>query len=145
VTGGDHQRDGDGRGEASGRAREARTGGEQERSTAETVVAAFSVVFTLVLLGFVAWHAWTVPAAENPQARVTATSPHPGGGVEATVELRNDQDVGVVSATVEVSCGSPPPEVTFTNVPAGGRTTATVVCPLGTANPTASVQSWQEP
>lgn len=137
--------DGDGgygRRDGSGQAERQR---EQEPSTAETAVAAASVAFTLALLGFVAWHAWTVPAAENPQTSVVATSQMPDGSVEATVELVNDQDVGVVSATVAVDCGSPPPEVTFTNVPAGGRMTAKVVCPPGTANPTASVRTWQEP
>lgn len=118
---------------------------DREPSTVEKAVSVFSVAFTLALLGFVAWQAWTVPPAENPQARIVATAELPDGSVETTVELVNDQDVGVVSATVELSCGSPPVTVSFTNVPAGGRAEAHAVCPPGTGNVTASVRTWMEP
>lgn len=142
ASGGDDR--GDGQGDRGGGGQR-QQGRGQGQSTVERAVAAASVVLTLALLGFVAWQAWTVPAAENPNARVVDTTTLPNGTHEVTVELANDQDVGVTSATVEVSCGSPPPAVTFSHVPAGGRATAHVVCPPNASDPTASVVTWQEP
>lgn len=139
-------RQGDGDGGQQDHGRRNQSGqGQQGQSTVERAVSVASVAVTLALLGFVAWQAWTVPAAENPEARVVDTATLPNGGVEVTVEFVNDQDVGVVSATVELSCGSPPAEVTFEHVPAGGRATAHVVCPPGSSDPAATVRTWQEP
>lgn len=141
MSGASGEDGGDGR-DSGGQGRQDHSQGQ---STAERAVAVLSVVVTLALLGFVAWQAWTVPPAENPTARVLDTRTLPDGSVEVTVEFVNDQDVGVTSATVEVDCDSPPPQVTFSNVPAGGRSTARVMCPPNATDPNASVVTWQEP
>ena len=52
-------------------------------------------------------------------------------------------DRGLASATVEVDCERPPPDLTFENVPADGRERGTLVCPAGTTDPNASVSSWE--
>lgn len=84
--------------------------------------------------------------AERAAAAVgVVTATLPDDRVVVTVELVNDQDVGVTSATVEVGCGSRPPEVTFEHVTAGGRATARAVCPPGSSDPNATIRTWQEP
>lgn len=109
--------------------------------TAETVVMAVSVAFTLALFGFALWHALVGPGAVAPTVSVVDSQPAPGG-VQYTVVLSNRGDLGLVTATVEADCTDPPVEVVFENVPADGRRTGTVVCPPGTVDPAVSVTSW---
>jgi hypothetical protein len=73
---------------------------------------------------------------------VVGTEPLPNGSVAVTVELRNPMDVGLVTATVESDCTSPPAEVQFSYVPASTRRTGTLVCPAGTTDPSVSMANW---
>lgn len=119
--------------------------GNGEGSTwAERFLMVMSVIFTVALLSFVLWQALTTTATPIPTASVTATETLPGGDVQVSVVFRNPQSVGLVMATVEVDCDTPPPELTFEHVPADGRRTGTVICPPGTTNPTATVSTWTE-
>ena len=117
-------------------------GGSDEVSTAEKVVMAASVAFTLALFGVAVWYALTGPGAVAPAVDVVGSQPAGNGGVAYDVELRNPGDVGLVSATVEAGCTEPPSEVVFENVPADGRRTGTVVCPAGTTDPAVTVSTW---
>lgn len=107
----------------------------------EKVVMVASVLFTLSLFGFAIWHSLTGASAAAPAVGVTE-SEATVDGVQYTVELRNEGDVGLVSATVVVRCTDPPTTFTFANVPAGGHREGTVVCPAGTSDPTVSVVTW---
>lgn len=121
-------------------------GGEGDVETiplAEKVAMAASVLFTLSLFGFALWHSFTGAGTAAPTVGVAGSEETPTG-VRYTVELRNPGDVGFVSVTVRAGCTDPPTEVTFENVPAGGRRRATVVCPPGTSDPAVSVLTWME-
>lgn len=118
------------------------TGGENEDVPLfEKAVMVVSVLFTLSLFGFAIWQSLTGASAVVPTADLTG-SEETSDGVQYTVELRNEGDIGLVSATVEVGCTDPPTTLTFENVPAGGRRVGTVVCPPGTSDPTVSVVTW---
>lgn len=119
-------------------------GGDPEAATVplvEKVVMVASVLFTLSLFGFAIWQSLTGASAAAPAVGVTG-SEVTTDGVQYTVELRNEGDVGLVSATVVVRCTDPPTTFTFANVPASGHREGTVVCPPGTADPTVSVVTW---
>lgn len=103
-----------------------------------------SAGFTLLLFTYLLWQAVTTGGAADPMATVIGTEPLPSGDVKVNVALRNAQDVGLVMATVEVDCDTPPSELTFEHVPADDRRTGHVICPPGTENPTASVSTWIE-
>lgn len=116
--------------------------GSDDVSTAEKVVMAPSVAFTLAIFGVPVWYALTGPGAVAPAVDLVGSQPAGNGGVAYTVELRNSGDVGLVSATVEARCTDPPTTVVFENVPAAGRRRGTVVCPPGTTEPAVSVSTW---
>lgn len=118
--------------------------GDEGSSLAERVFMAMSVIFTVALFSFVIWQASTTPTMVEPSATVTDTEQLPGGEVKVTVSFRNPQDVGLVMATVEVDCDTPPPELTFELVPADDQRTGHVICPPGTTDPTATVSTWTE-
>jgi len=63
---------------------------------------------------------------------------------KVTVIFRNAQGVGLTTATAEVDCDTPPPELTFEHVPVDDRRTGYVICPPGTENPTVTVSTWIE-
>lgn len=107
----------------------------------EKAVMAVSVLFTLSLFGFAVWQSLTGAGAVAPAVGLTGSEAS-ADGIQYTVELRNEGDIGLVSATVEVGCTDPPITFTFANVPAGGRRVGTVVCPPGTSDPTVSVVAW---
>lgn len=116
--------------------------GEQQPSTAERVLTGISVAFTLLLFGYVAWHAVQAPGGTQPQVEVVGTERLANGSVLVRVEFTNAGDEGLLSVTAQVACSQPPPDVTLENVPAGGVQRATLVCPSGTTNPDAEVTAW---
>lgn len=113
-------------------------------STAEKVVMAISVAFTLALVAFVVFQAMTTPTGVPPQASVVGTQPMAGDSVEVAVRLDNPSDIGLQRVAVEVDCTSPPPEIQFQHVPADDYQVGYVVCPTGTADPGANVSWWIE-
>lgn len=117
-------------------------GGGQSPSTAETVLTAISVVVTVLLFGYVAWHAIQPTDSIQPQVEVVETEQLSNGSVLVRVEFVNQGDQGLLSATVEVTCAQPPPDATFENVPAGGVQRAVLVCPPGTESPDVEVSAW---
>lgn len=135
---GDQQRGG-GQGEGG---QQGQGEGGQQPSTAEKVLTGISVVVTLLLFGYVAWHAVQSPSGAQPQVEVVDTERLANESVLVHVEFANAGDQGLLSATAEVTCAQPPPDVTFENVPAGGVKQATLVCPPGTANPDVDVSAW---
>lgn len=137
--GDDGGRSDDGRSEsAEGNERDGRGQGQ---STAEKVLTGVSVAFTVLLFAYVAWQAVQQPDGTHPQVEIVGTDELQNGSVLVRVELTNPSDQGLVSATVEASCGRPPPDVTFEHVPAGGRDRGVLVCPPGT-RPSVSVSAW---
>lgn len=117
-------------------------GSGQGTSTAEKAVIVISVAFTLLLFAYAGWQIATPPRTDVPQASVVGTEQLDDGSVAVTVRLRNPKDVGLVSATVESNCTTPPPQVEFSYVPASTTRTGTLVCPSGTTDPSASVANW---
>lgn len=135
----------DGPGEANGRRDGSSDGGsDEDASWVERFLMATSAAFTVALFAFVVWQAATTPAGGVPTAQLADTDTLPNDDVLVTVTFRNQQDVGLVVATVEVDCDTPPPELTFEHVPADDRRTGHVVCPPGTENPTVTVSTWIE-
>lgn len=100
-----------------------------------------SAMVALVVFSYMAWQAVVLPDAPVLSARVldVATTE---AGVEVRVEVRNDGGVGLRAVEVSVDCAERAPALTFENVPASGRRAGVLVCPAGTAAPTASVTSW---
>lgn len=113
-----------------------------EVSTAEKALTVVSVAFTVLVFGYVAWHAVKPPSEVQPKAEVVGTERAANGSVLVYVRFTSPGDSGLLSATVEADCERPPPEVVFENVPAGGREQGVLVCPPGTTNPNVSVSSW---
>jgi uncharacterized protein (TIGR02588 family) len=101
-----------------------------------------SVVFTVLLFGYVAWQAVQSPGGTHPQVEVVETNEAANGSVLVHVALTNPGDEGLISATVEADCDRPPPDATFEYVPSGGRERGVLVCPPGTTRPNASVSAW---
>ena len=101
-----------------------------------------SVLFTVSLFVFVGWQVVSGPTAADPQATVVDTRTAANGSVVVTVELRNRQEIGLVSATVEVDCATPPPTVQFSYVPADSVRRGRLVCPPGTNDTSVGVSSW---
>lgn len=122
--------------------RESESSGDREPSTAEKVVMGLSIGIAVFLFAYAGWQIATPPEAEAPQAAVVETKPLGNDSVAVTVELRNPRDVGLISATVQSSCTSPPTQVSFSFVPASSTRTGTLVCPPGTTDPSASLSSW---
>lgn len=119
-------------------------GDDEGTSPGERLLMAVSVAFTLLLFAFALWQGVTTPTAAEPTASVAGTETLPDGDVRVAVVLRNAQDTGLVLATVEVDCGTPPPELTFEHVPADDVRTGHVRCPPGTEAPNATVSAWTE-
>lgn len=103
---------------------------------------ALSVAFALCLLAFAGWQIATPEVRTAPEASVVDTETLRNGDVAVTVELRNPSDVGLVSATVESNCTTPPASVGFSYVPASSTRRGTVVCPARTADAPVSVADW---
>ena len=111
-------------------------------STARRVVIGVSVAFTVLLFAYAGWQMVTPPQTDVPRASIVGTEAGQDGSVAVTVRLRNPKDVGLITATVESNCSSPPARVEFSFVPASTTRTGTLVCPPGTTDPTVSVASW---
>lgn len=116
------------------------SGGDDGPTAAEWAVTVLSVAVTLLLLGFVVWHAATTPADAPPAATVVGTETTDDGSVLVTVEVYNPRRVGLKSVTVASDCSDE--SLTFTHVPTDARRTGTVVCQPGTEDPGASVRAW---
>ncbi|MFC4450663.1 hypothetical protein [Halorussus aquaticus] len=130
-----------GNGEQSG----GEQGSDEQRpapSTAEKVLTGFSVLVTVLVFGYVAWHAVQPPSNVPPEAHVVGTETLSNGSVLVRAKLVNRGDTGLISATVEVGCDQPQPSTSLSYVPAGGRGEATFVCPPGTTSPNATVTTW---
>lgn len=95
---------------------------------AETAVTLVSVLAVTALFLYAVVQAATVPATPVLTASILAVREE-GQDLLVDVELLNLGGVGVRSAEIEVTCREPAPTLTFDHVPAGGRRTATVVCP----------------
>lgn len=113
----------------------------QEPPLPEKILMVVSALFVLVLLAYLGWKSYEQPEGEWPVARVLDARPVENGTV-VDVELANLGDVGILEVAVEVLCDDPPPTLTFANVPAGGATTGSVVCPAGTGRPETQVAWW---
>ncbi|MFC6732979.1 MULTISPECIES: hypothetical protein [unclassified Haladaptatus] len=113
-------------------------------SLPERVLIVVSTAFTIALFVFVVWQGVATPTFAAPTAAVGNVTPLPNGDLRVAVILENQQNVGLSSVTVAVECDTPPPELTFENVPADDRRLGYVVCPAGTKNATATVSSWIE-
>ena len=106
---------------------------------------AVSALFTIALLAYAGWQVVATPvAAPAPQVQVVETETLSDGRVATTVELRNPTNQGLIVATVEAQCASPPPSVQFSYVPADSTRKGTLVCPAGTESPSVSVTNWIE-
>jgi hypothetical protein len=101
-----------------------------------------SIVFTLLLFGYVAWQTVQPPGGDHPQVEIAGTEQLSDGSVAVHVELTNPRDGGLISATVEADCDQPPPDTTLEYVPADGRERGVLVCPPGTTRPNVSVSAW---
>lgn len=103
---------------------------------------AVSVAVTLLLFGFLVWHAVTIPAAGAPSATVTDTE-ETEQGLVVSVEVTSPGSTGVNSVTVGVDCASE--SIQFRHVPANGHRSGGVLCPAGAEDPSAAVRSWTVP
>ncbi len=103
---------------------------------------AISVVVTVLLFGYVAWHAIQPPSDVPPKAEVIETEALSNGSVLVRTQVVNRGDEGLISVTVEAGCDQPPPDTTLSYVPASGREQAVLVCPPGTTDPNVSVSTW---
>lgn len=114
----------------------------EETPWTEKAVIVLSVGLTLLFFGYAGWQIATPPSADEPQVSVVGTETMADGNVAVTVSLQNPTDVGLVSATVESDCATPPPGVQFTFVPAASNREGTLVCPPGTTDPSAALANW---
>lgn len=119
--------------------------GSRTTTTAEKAVMVVSVLFTISLVIYGGWQMAVAPTATTPNATVVETETIPSGDVAVTVRLRNPGDVGLISATVEANCSTPPPSVELTYVPALSTRQGKLVCPPGTTDPNVSVANWVTP
>lgn len=115
---------------------------QQEASTAQKVITAISIVFTLLVFGYVAWQTVTPAPGTHPQAEVLSTERLTDGSVAVEVRISNPSNVGLLSATVEVECAESSRSISFSDVPAVGQQTGVVACPSEVTNPEASVANW---
>lgn len=136
------QQGGDSGQSSSGQSSDGQSDGGQGTSVAEKAVMVVSVLFALSLVAYGGWQMAVTPSETTPNATVVETEPTPNGEVAVTVRLRNPGDVGLISATVEANCTTPPPSVQLTYVPASSTRRGTLVCPPGTTSPNVSVANW---
>lgn len=116
---------------------------QQRASRVEKGIIVISIILTLLLFSYAGWQIATPPQIEVPQSSVVGTEPLADGTVAVTVELQNPSDVGLISATIESNCTSPPPDIQFSYVPAASTRTGTIVCPPGTTDPSVSLSNWK--
>lgn len=116
--------------------------GERSPSLVEQAIMVVSVIFTVLLFAFVTVQAVTTPVESAPEVTVVDTGTSDNGEVLVTVRFRNPAAVGYLSVTVESDCTDPATSLRFSNVPASGERTGTIVCPPGTTDPNVSVVSW---
>ena len=102
-----------------------------------------SAAFVILLFAYAGWQMATVSNTGTPRVSVANTQTLENGSVAVTVRLRNPTNVGLLSATVESECTSPPAEVQLTYVPADATRKGTLVCPPSSTSPTVSVVSWK--
>lgn len=114
--------------------------GGDEPSASEWVVMAVSIILTLSLFGYVAWHAVSTPTDVTPDVSVAETQTLEDGRIVITVELYNPGSPGLESVTVSADCSNE--SLTFTHLPMDARQTGSLVCPAGTDEPSVSVRSW---
>lgn len=118
----------------------------QETSTLQTVVILVSVGLTVLLFAYAGWQMVVAPGtAVPPQVAIEETRSMANDSVAVDVRLRNPNSVGLVTATVQSDCSSPPPTVQFSYVPASSTRTGTLVCPPGTTNASVSMANWVSP
>ena len=99
----------------------------------------------MLVLAYLVFQFATVEPAAPPHATVVGTETLPDGRIAVTVALHVPEHTGLITATVSSACSSSQSaSTTFTNLPADSTWTGTVLCPAGTTDPTASVDSWVE-
>lgn len=108
----------------------------------EEAVMIASALFTLALFGFAIWQALAGGGAVEPTVAVVDSHAGAGDRVVYDIELRNEGEPGLTLVTVQARCASPPIELTFQNVPAGGYRRGSIACPPGTTDPRLSVVTW---
>lgn len=113
-----------------------------DTSTVERAVIAGSVVLTVALFSFVAWNAVAGPSEARLDVGVERIETTDDGGTLHEVRLVNPGDRGFERATVVVECGDPPRTLVFEHIPPQSERRATVACPGGASDPSASVVSW---
>ena len=136
ADGGDHESGGNDRRD------DGQSEQQQGTSTVDKVIMVISVTVTVLLFAYAGWQIVTPPQGDTPQVSVVGTDTLRNGDVAVTVRLRNPKDVGLITATVESNCSSPPAEVQFSYVPASSTRSGTVVCPAGTTDPSVSIANW---
>ena len=113
---------------------------------AETVERGLTVVSTLLTVAVVAYAGLHIVGGPQPpyepEADAVKTQTLPNGAMVVTVEFQNPYDRGLARATVESSCATPAPSVSFSMVPAESTVRGTLVCPPGTETPDVFVSEW---
>jgi len=109
---------------------------------AEKALMVVSTLVTLTLFGYLVHQGIEAPDGARPEASVVAVEPM-GDSLRVDVRVENEGSVGLISVTLEVDCGEPPPQVTFENVPASGMREASLSCPRGATDPHATVVSFE--
>lgn len=113
-----------------------------ESTLVQTVVILISAALTVLLFAYAGWQIALAPQADVPEVSVVGTEQLADGSVAVRVQLETPQDAGLVSATIESNCASPPVQVQVNYVPPSSSRTATLVCPPGTTDPGASLVNW---
>ena len=132
-------------GDASNASEEDTASSARAPGTAQKAAMVAGGVLTAIVLAYLVFQFATVAPTAPPRATVIGTEPLPDGRVAVTVALHVPEHTGLTTATVSSSCwSSQSASTTFSNLPADSTWTGTVICPAGTTNPTASVDSWVE-
>lgn len=119
---------------------------DESLSTAEKVLMGVSALFTVALFLYVFWQILFVPAG-TVDVTVEQVEQTPRGDV-VTVQVNNNENVGLLFATVTVTCNETTRELDLDHIPASGIERGHVTCPqnsTNTAPPTAVLTSWQTP
>ncbi|MFB6164786.1 MAG: hypothetical protein ABEJ31_06460 [Haloarculaceae archaeon] len=135
-------KDGGNDGDGSGGNSESKATGSGDLGWPEKTVMAISAALTVVLFAYAGWQLVAASTGTAPTATVVGTDRLPDGSTAVHVRLHNGLESGLVSATVESACDSPPPSVQFQYVPADGVRQGTIVCPANATDPNASVANW---
>jgi uncharacterized protein (TIGR02588 family) len=118
------------------------SGGDDDPSAAEWAVMVVSVAVTLLLFGYVAWHAATAPPGATPEAAVAEAETIEDGRLAVTVEVHNPGRTGLDRVTVSVDCTDE--SLQFDHLPTDDRRRGTLVCPANATEPSATVENWIE-